>query len=296
MDEKTQSVDFDYVKNSISTSYIDDDVIVLDHIPKLPDNKVFKLEMLTCYGVMKGRMQFDLNGKSHQASEGDMVVCMPNSYIDNYMMSPDLCVRAVGISYSVLQRHLNISKNFWNVIEYIIKNPVIHLEKPQYALLSLYSNLFRFKHSNPGGFHHKETLQLLLRCMFLEIASIIMPKLGSEPESGVIRHGDQLFKRFLELLSASEGRERSVKSYAEQLCITPKYLSTLSKTASGKPALEWIHRFTAEAIERRLKYTDKSVKEISDEMNFPNLSFFGKFTKAHLGLSPTEYRRRLNDM
>lgn len=296
MEENTQKVDIGYIANRVDTEYQDENVVIYDRMPKLPDNKVYKIEMLMCYGFVKGRIQFDLNGKTFEASQNDIALCLPNSYIENYMMSPDLEVRIIGISYDVLQRHLNISKNYWNIIKYISMHPVMRLDDAQWKLLTLYGNLFRFKKDSPMSYYHKETVQSLLRCLFLELASIITPKLNNTSEDGVLRHGEQIFKRFLELLSTSEGRNRSVKDYAEKLCITPKYLSTLSKSASGRPALSWIHQFTAEAIERRLKYSDKSIKEISDEMNFPNLSFFGKFTKSHLGKSPSEFRRKMNNL
>ena len=94
------------------------------------------------------------------------------------------------------------------------------------------------------------------------------------------------------MLSANNGRVRSVKKYAEALCITPKYLSFISKNVSGKTALEWIHQSTTETIVRYLRNSNMSIKEIADTLNFPNLSFFGKFTKSQLGMSPTEYRRQ----
>lgn len=294
MENNEQKVDLDFVSSRVNANYQDEDVIVISGMPNLPDNKIYKMDMLLCYAIIKGRMQFNLNGNTNDAVKGDVVICLPNSYIDNYMMSPDLTVHVIGISYAVLQRNLNISKQYWNIVKYIAEHPVITLKDNEWQLMSHYSDLFKIKLANPDSAYHKETIQTLLRCVFLEISSIVSPKLEKETENGTLSHGDQIFARFLSLLSVSEGRERSVKAYADKLCITPKYLSTLSKSTSGRPALSWIHQFAAEAIERRLKYSDKTIKEISDEMNFPNLSFFGKFTKAHLGKSPTDYRRSIS--
>lgn len=109
----------------------------------------------------------------------------------------------------------------------------------------------------------------------------------------MIRQGDLLFRRFMELLAENGGMERSVSAYAEKLCITPKYLSSLSKKVSGRTALSWIHQFTIDAIIKRLRYSNMTIKEISDTMNFPNISFFGKFVKSQTGMSPSEYRRNM---
>ena len=109
------------------------------------------------------------------------------------------------------------------------------------------------------------------------------------------RQGELLFRKFIKLLSSYEATDRSVKGYAEKLCVTPKYLSTVCKSVSGKTALEWIHDFLADSITHKLKYTDVSIKEIADELGFPNISFFGKFVKSRFGVSPKEYRIRLQN-
>lgn len=46
-------------------------------------------------------------------------------------------------------------------------------------------------------------------------------------------------------------------------------------------------------VRYQLKYSQKSIKEIADYLDFPNISFFGKFVRRHVGCSPKEYRRRL---
>ena len=46
------------------------------------------------------------------------------------------------------------------------------------------------------------------------------------------------------------------------------------------------------AITHDLLYTQKTVSEISDELDFPSLSFFGKYFKQHTGLSPRAFRER----
>jgi AraC-like DNA-binding protein len=65
------------------------------------------------------------------------------------------------------------------------------------------------------------------------------------------------------------------------------------KQVSGKTALEWINEYVLIDVRHWLKNSDKSVKEIADLLNFPNLSFFGKYCRAHLGMSPLKYRREL---
>ena len=132
----------------------------------------------------------------------------------------------------------------------------------------------------------------LFQCAIYELFAIIAPHVQYSHDGGETKQANLLFRKFADLLSANEGKVRSVKRYADELCITPKYLSFVSKTVTGKTALEWIHQSTVKNIERYLSHSNMSIKEIADILEFPNLSFFGKFTKSHLGVSPTEYRRQ----
>jgi AraC-like DNA-binding protein len=110
-------------------------------------------------------------------------------------------------------------------------------------------------------------------------------------DSRYVRQGERLFKDFMKILATDKIKSRSVSAYAQRLFITPKYLSSVSKQLTGKTASVWINEAIVKEAKRQLKYTDKSVKEIAMQMDFPNVSFFGKYFKTHVGVSPMEYRR-----
>lgn len=78
--------------------------------------------------------------------------------------------------------------------------------------------------------------------------------------------------------------------YADQLCLSPKYLSKLIKEVSGKSAPEWINAYVMLEAKHLLKYTDISIKEIVFKLNFSNQTVLYKYFKAHTGMTPTEYR------
>ena len=84
---------------------------------------------------------------------------------------------------------------------------------------------------------------------------------------------------------------RSVQYYADKLWLSPKYLSETVKTISGKPANNWIEAFVIVEIKIMLKNTDKSIKEIANDLHFTNQSFMGKYFRERTGISPREYRK-----
>ena len=86
---------------------------------------------------------------------------------------------------------------------------------------------------------------------------------------GLTKQRDVLFRRFIELLASTRIKQRKVSWYAEKLCISPKYLSTICKQVSGKTAYYWINEYVVIDIRYWLKNTNKTIKEISDILEFP---------------------------
>ena len=102
--------------------------------------------------------------------------------------------------------------------------------------------------------------------------------------------GEYLFKNFINLLASSHPKNRKVEYYAEKLYVTPKYLSLVCKKCGNKTASKIISLYVLKDIDYLLKYSSKSIKEIVNELEFPNISFFGKYVKKHFGISPKAYR------
>ena len=114
--------------------------------------------------------------------------------------------------------------------------------------------------------------------------------LQEDTSSGI--HRRRLADTFMRMAEQSDGRIRRVEEYASQLNITPKYLSAILKETMNCRPSTIIRLFTMKAIEHRLRFTDMTIQEISNDMNFPNPSFFGKYFKEHAGMTPLAYRNK----
>ena len=99
-----------------------------------------------------------------------------------------------------------------------------------------------------------------------------------------------IFDRFIYLVNQYAAKEHQIGFFAEKMCLTERYLGAVVRNASGTTAKEWIDRAIITRVKVELKHTDKSVLQISDEMNFPNASFFSKYFKRITGQTPLEYR------
>ena len=80
--------------------------------------------------------------------------------------------------------------------------------------------------------------------------------------------------------------------YADRLCISPKHMSMVVKKVSGRTASDWIDDYVILQAKQMLRSSSLTIQEVSRELNFSNQSFFGKYFKKHVGMSPSEYRAK----
>ena len=99
-----------------------------------------------------------------------------------------------------------------------------------------------------------------------------------------------IFDRFIYLVNQHATHEHQISFYADRMCLTERYLGTVIRQASGTTAKEWIDRALVERVKIELKHTDKPLVQISEEMNFPNPSFFSKYFKRLTGQTPLQYK------
>ena len=116
---------------------------------------------------------------------------------------------------------------------------------------------------------------------------------GLRPVSGggtPVSRRDDLLRRFVELVGRYASRERSVPFYADRLCVAPHYLSTLIKQQSGQTVMQWVNQVLVKEIKVWLAYSDETMAQIADRLNFPCPSSLTKFFKRETGITPSEYR------
>ena len=134
----------------------------------------------------------------------------------------------------------------------------------------------------------------LIAATIYKVGDILTHYLTEHPEvdSPIHNRAEEYFRQFTELLGEHYKHERSVGFYARQLCITPKYLTTIIKRISGKSVSEWIDNYVILEAKTLLKYSNMSVQEIAYYLNFPNQSFFGSYFKRNAGMSPSQYKAK----
>ena len=125
---------------------------------------------------------------------------------------------------------------------------------------------------------------------FTDLDNLYLKK-GKHQITASLSRKEELFDDFQTLLWEHCKKNRNVKFYADKLCITTQYLSSILKEQSGKSASRWIHEALITEAKGMLKSPRVNVQQVANELNFPDQSTFGKFFKKHTGTTPMTFRK-----
>ena len=268
-----------------------DELVVMENFGSLPKGEL----SLDRHGLIvictEGIAQFDYDGQQIRLHKDDLFLYMAHSVVTNFMSSSDFNCRQIWFSRGELWNINKYGEVSLSDLPYLKRHPIMHLTEDDVKLLDDYFQLLCRRMRDPSPVLYSNIVRSLVSAMMLEILSMMRRQ---EPENTVTTgvHRQRLANEFMRLVEQSDGRIRKVDDFANQLNITPKYLSTLLKETMNRRPSEMIHFYTLKAIEHRLRYTDMTMQEIANDLNFANASFFGKYFKEHAGMTPLDFRKK----
>ena len=247
-----------------------DDFVVMENAGAVPGDGVTGEDGVCMeeHGVIvictEGMAQFEYDGKTIQLRKNDMFIYfMLRSVISDFMSSQNFNCRQIWFTArEAWSIDMHGSKSLGDIV-YLKQHPKVRLTDEEAEILCII---------------RRETLQNAEGEM----------QAGMSPDM----HRKRLAERFMQLVEQSDGRVRKVDDFAQQLNVTSKYLLVLLNETMNRRPSDVIQLFTLKAIERRLRFSDMTMQEIANDLNFANASFFGKYVKEHLGMSPLEYRKK----
>jgi len=286
----------DIEASDIDVEYKDSDLVIINDISEIPHFADLKTEMNILLFCRKGKIQFMVNGKQIIAHERQLVLTQSGAVVNDFMLSPDFQCSVVCMTDRLVKGLLHNYINIWNQALYVNHMNILQIpsDAPDEKETQKVQELLTYYITRPRRYFREEIIASMVRCMLLDICAIIQEQM---PQQNPLAHtqGEQLFNRFLQLLSDSVVKRNTVEYYARQLYVSPKYLSSVCRQSSGKTALYWINEYTLNDISYYLRNSNLTIKEVAVKLGFPNLSFFGKYVRQHFGVSPREYRNQSMD-
>ena len=267
------------------------DIIVMDKIRDLPENSAYTTEHVLVMICTTGKIQFDYDGQFTTVHKGELFLGVPGSVVSDYMVSPDFDCKLIAVKPTEVMASRELHTMVINSMLHIKTHPVARLTETDAEDVFAYHDLICRRIRLAEHRYKNGEVRSLINAFLLRMIGIIDSGTEvKETESSV--RGEQLVEKFVWMVNEDCGRNRLVEYYADRLNITSKYLSTLVRNILGRTPTDVIKVVTMKEIERRLRYTDDSIKQISQAMNFPNTSFFGKYFKQHSGVTPNSYRKK----
>ena len=256
------------------------------------EGRTVRMKAFTVILCIDGTENGTVNLKEMSINKGSLLMTFPNNVLKIEAGYPTATVRGIMLSQDFMRMLQVDVKNSLPLFMRLAYNPLVNLTQEQQEDIERYFDLLENISNNSDLAHRDEIVRGLLMSMFYRISDTYeqRPQVLDEKERSVRNRREEYFAKFITLLSENFKRERTVGFYAEQMCVTPKYLSLLIKDFSGKSAAEWIDSYVITEAKTLLRYSTMSIQEVAYELNFSSQSFFGKYFKHLTGMSPSEYK------
>jgi len=281
--------DLNKAKTWSESVFLDDDLLLTERINEAPmPTEPRRMNFILIGLCIKGEVMYQLDTQKQVIKPGDILIVSDRHVVDSYRHSDDmegLCIMmSVHFFREIIQNVSDVSSLFL----FSRQHPVMSLEQKEIETFKEYFQVIKQKICDQGNHFRKDLIKTLLLAMFYDLSNIIYRvQYNDKPQT----RADAIFTHFIKLVEKNYRQERRVGWYAAQLNITPKHLSETVKNASRRTPNEWIDDYVTLELRVLLKNSTKTIKEIAQELNFPNQSFLGKFFKEHVGVSPSKYRK-----
>lgn len=248
----------------------------------------------------KGEAVVSMNGCTLRIKPGDVYIYLPSSYVYIVSMSPDLD----GVTYKTsVEYALEMLENvpYTSSVLALKENPCVSLAPLQRDLLEELLVAIDRRSKLFGTLKASDESKAIMQQSLSKLGEVILHEIfyyffANQPVARpVMDMKDVVFQTFLASLTQRYKREREVAYYASEQRLSPRYFASIIREKTGKPPKEWIVQMVVNSIKQTLLYSGKSVKEVAAEYHFPTQSFFGKYFKQYVGLSPREFREQAKE-
>lgn len=246
---------------------------------------------------IQGEFEVEINLKKFTIRKDSMFIYTPGNIVRVTNIDPrekeSVHFVVVAISEDLMSSTRFDFSKLYNESLRLLESPCIVINENERELCRKYFDLIQ-EVSKMRMPNMRESVAALISSIFYLMGAMWTDRLTAAKKNGgeeVSTRSKIVLEDFLLLVRDYHTKERSLSFYADKLYLTPKYLSKLIKSVSGKSAHEWIDSFVILEAKNLLKYSDMSIKSIVYELNFPNQTTFYRFFKTKTGMTPSEYRK-----
>ena len=247
-----------------------------------------KLPYLSIFICLHGEALVNVNFKNYLLKKNSIMVVSEDSMTIFMKTSTDF-----KVYYCLINRILSSEIAYKlpnNLFSFLWNNPVCLPNRSEERLLSVWLEQFR---------HMAEECVMYRHLMFCNHLQNLFLKITERiPDENIIMQKysrkELLCWKFWELIGKHCKEHRDVAFYARELCITPFYLSLISRMIMNDSPKDLIDRQVLLEMKVLLSDPNISIKEIAEKMNFDDTSYMCRYFKRHMNISLSEYRKSNN--
>lgn len=257
--------------------------------PLLASPYPFKMRFTIILFCLEGTMRLRYNLSECLLQKDNLLLVLSGSIGQCLEVSPDFKVAIIAFSEKnfVPEPHANWATFTRENLSYQLPLEASPGEMEEF--LWLY-RMLRRKIEQPDFRYKRETIVSGMQLVIYNICQLMLPYISRSEQSRAGNRKKQIYEDFMQLLAEHYASERSIGFYAGKLCLSPKYLSQVVYSVSGRHAADWIRDYVILEAKALLKSGRYNIQQVSDLLNFPNQSFFGVYFKKEVGCSPRAYQ------
>ena len=237
---------------------------------------------------IEGTVEATLNLNKIQVYPHSLVTLPPGSIFQVNSIEGELKIYILGFSSQYIEENQH-SHFLLDTMYHTLGKPVCSLNEKGVQIAESYFKLMIDLYENLPDKAKKEVAFNLYSDIHKGI-SLLYQSISNERAN--LSKSEMICRNFGQLVIQHYQNNRNVSWYAEKLGISHAHLCTIVKQITGHTCVEIIASMVIMDAKSQLKSTNLSIQEISDSHNFANMSFFGKYFKRNVGMSPLEYRNK----
>lgn len=237
--------------------------------------------------VFKGSVRFSVNFREFVATENSCLIITAGTIVENVVYDKDC--RVIFISFSQSELYGPNATSHHNVHRlYALQVVLVRLLPQHLEMMRTTYQMLRTVLSDSSFAYNRDATAF--SCLAL-ITNIIMQASERQPELATkTTRRDEIVARFLQTVADNYRNHRELSFYANQLCLSLKYMSHIIYEQTGRHPSQWIKDYVILDAKSMLRSGRYTVQQVADELNFPNQSFFGKYFKEAVGVSPKKWK------
>ena len=296
--QKILKINFSHLSDTDKTAHISGNLSLIDNLTSSHDKSraeelitiPVQLTMAIIILCRCGKIKLKLSMKQYEIKDSHVCIIPPGGLLQLEYISDDAecAIIAINPDFMDFTKGVKTGLELFRILQL---NPVHFLGYKEMAdQISLYESLKQKLLRDDYNFK-EEVAKSYLNILRFNLWNLALSKnVAASPIPSTSSRKEELFINFISNVHKYYMTDRNVTFYADKLCVTPKYLSSVIHEVSGKYASDWIMEYVISEAKVMLRVEKRSVKDVCNTLNFANQSFFAKYFKHHTGYTPREYK------